>query len=173
MRSLRAEGATIQNNPRFRLQPRGKTVCSFIPRSADPEQARLFPDLGRNPHHAAGRSSNADDTGKAHPPAQVCIDGAASTTLAAGASYKTPRLEISAGFGVILEGTRTDSRTCNPDLTSMGCAGNGVDQPTNQRQGPDPIVPILDSSLQSENPVNEGTYKSHYLMFMLGASTWF
>jgi long-subunit fatty acid transport protein len=101
------------------------------------------------------------------------IDGAARTTLAAGASYKTPRLEISAGFGVILEGTRTDSRTCNPDLTSMGCAGSGVDQPTNQRQGPDPIVPILDAEHQSENPVNQGTYQSHYLMFMLGASTWF
>jgi long-subunit fatty acid transport protein len=101
------------------------------------------------------------------------IDGAARTTLAAGASYKTPRLELSAGFGVILEGTRTDPRNCNPTAANMGCAGNGVDQPTDQRQGPDPIVPILDAEHQSENPVNEGTYKSHYILFMLGASTWF
>jgi len=35
------------------------------------------------------------------------------------------------------------------------------------------MVPILDAEHQSENPVNEGTYKSHYLMFMLGVSTWF
>jgi long-subunit fatty acid transport protein len=101
------------------------------------------------------------------------IDGAARTTVAAGASYRTSRFDINAGFGVILEGTRSDPRNCNPTATSLGCAGNNMDQPDNVRQGPDPIVPILDSTLQNENPVNQGTYQSHYIMFMLGASTWF
>jgi hypothetical protein len=56
----------------------------------------------------------------------------------------------------------------------MGCGSTpNVDQPVNQRQGPDPILPVVDSTVQAENPVNEGTYKSHYLLFMLGVSTWF
>jgi long-subunit fatty acid transport protein len=104
------------------------------------------------------------------------IDGAARTMLAAGASYKLPTFQIDAGFGVILEGTRTDSRTCNPSAgpmggcTPAGTTGTGTDQLPDNRQGPDPINPILNPNVQAENPVNEGTYKSHYLLFMLGAS---
>lgn len=118
------------------------------------------------------------------------FDGAARTMIAAGASYKMKQLQIDAGFGVILEGTRTDPRTCNPTSGSpsatnagMGCAGTpgytggtpGQDNPPDQRQGPDTINPIESSGLggpnvQAENPVNEGTFKSHYLFFMLGAS---
>jgi long-subunit fatty acid transport protein len=101
------------------------------------------------------------------------LDGAARTTLTAGGSYRTSRLEVSAGFGVILEGTRTDPRNCNPTTANPGCAGNDMDNPPNLRQGPDPILPIINSDVQLENPVNEGTYKSHYLLFMLGVSTWF
>jgi hypothetical protein len=60
----------------------------------------------------------------------------------------------------------------------MGCAGTpgytggtpGTDNPVDQRHGPDPINPIVVSNVQAENPVNEGTFKSHYLFFMLGAS---
>jgi hypothetical protein len=46
-------------------------------------------------------------------------------------------------------------------------------QPLEDRQGPDPINPIVAPGSQLENPVNQGTFKSHYLLFMLGASTWF
>jgi long-chain fatty acid transport protein len=106
------------------------------------------------------------------------IDGAARTTIAAGASYKTTAWTFDAGFGVILEGTRTDPRTCNPTASMQGCAGTpgysggtpGMDNPVGQRQGPDPINPIIVSNVQAENPTNAGTYKSHYVMFMLGAS---
>ena len=60
----------------------------------------------------------------------------------------------------------------------MGCAGTpgytggtpGQDNPPDQRQGPDPINPIVVSNVQAENPVNEGTFKSHYLFVLLGAS---
>ena len=97
------------------------------------------------------------------------LDGAARTMIAAGGSYKMPKVSIDFGFGVILEGTRTDSRTCNPTASKQGCGPMG-DQPLDQRQGPDPIVPIFPSNVQAENPVNEGTYKSHYLLFMLGTS---
>jgi long-subunit fatty acid transport protein len=113
------------------------------------------------------------------------FDGAARTMLAAGASYKMNKIQIDAGFAVILEGTRTDDRTCNPTAgapsatnAGMGCAGTpgytggtpGTDNPVDQRHGPDPINPIVVSNVQAENPVNEGTFKSHYLFFMLGAS---
>jgi long-subunit fatty acid transport protein len=108
------------------------------------------------------------------------FDGAARTMIAAGASYKMNKVQIDAGFGVILEGTRTDSRTCNPSATAgmMGCAGTpgytggtpGTDNPPDQRKGPDPINPIVVSNVQTENPVNEGTFKSHYLFVLLGAS---
>lgn len=103
------------------------------------------------------------------------VDGAARTMLTAGGSYKLPRFQIDAGFGVVLEGTRSDSRSCNPALVvpPQGCGAGGAVQPLDQRQGPDPVNPLVVSMSQAENPINEGTYKSHYLMFMLGASTWF
>lgn len=115
------------------------------------------------------------------------FDGAARTMVAAGASYKLHKVQIDAGFGVILEGTRTDDRTCNPTSTSLGCQGTPgypdrstdptapAEDPGNQRKGPDPINPIVNSGIgganvQAESPVNEGTFKSHYLFVMLGAS---
>lgn len=108
------------------------------------------------------------------------LDGAARTMLSAGASYKMKQLQFDAGFAVILEGTRTDGRTCNPTagVGNMGCAGTpgysggtpGTDNPVDQRHGPDPINPIVVPAVQAENPVNEGTFKSHYLFVLLGAS---
>ncbi|HTR55360.1 MAG TPA: outer membrane protein transport protein [Kofleriaceae bacterium] len=107
------------------------------------------------------------------------IDGAAREMIAAGASYKVGRQwKIDAGLGVILEGTRTDPRTCDPTPAAPGCAGtpgypagsSATQEPPNQRQGPDPINPIIESNVQAESPVNEGTYKSHYFLFMLGGS---
>ncbi|HEU4613081.1 MAG TPA: hypothetical protein VFS15_13415, partial [Kofleriaceae bacterium] len=104
------------------------------------------------------------------------FDGAARMLATVGASYKMSRVQIDAGFGYIHEGTRTDSRTCNPVLDTPpyeGCGPNGEQQPLPDRQGPDPINPIVNPDQQLENPVNQGTFKSHYLMFMLGMSTWF
>ena len=110
------------------------------------------------------------------------VDGAARTMIAAGASYKMKQLSLDAGFGVILEGTRTDPRTCNPTAgMGMGCSGNGIegtvegwrlpgDAGRPVRSGPDPTNPIVTPGVQTENPVNEGTFKSHYLFFLLGAS---
>ena len=104
---------------------------------------------------------------------RVDLDGAARETITIGAGYKMHRVEINAGLGVILEGTRTNPGTCNPTASMMGCAGNNMDQPQGSRQGPDPTNPILDANVQSENPVNQGTISSHYVMLMLGMSTWF
>src|SRR5262249_38771713 len=110
------------------------------------------------------------------------LDGAARTMLAAGASYKMKKIRFDAGFGVILEGTRPQNRTCVPTGAPMsqGCGPDGTQQPVPgfrqstdtlpNRQGPDPISPIFEPASQLEAPVNEGTFKSHYLMFMLGAS---
>jgi len=107
---------------------------------------------------------------------RVDLDGAARTMLAVGGSYKLPRVSIDAGFGVILEGTRTDSRMCNPALNAgmqEGCGPGGSVQPLDERGGPDPINPLVVPTSQAENPINQGTFSSHYLMFMIGASTWF
>jgi len=100
------------------------------------------------------------------------LDGAARTTIAVGAAYRMRRLEISLGGGAIVEGSLTNPNVgggaapCNPTLISQGCG-------TTDHQGPDPINPIASSDSQTENPVNQGDYKAHYIMFMLGATTWF
>jgi long-subunit fatty acid transport protein len=103
------------------------------------------------------------------------FDGAARTMVAVGGSYKLSRVSIDLGFGYIHEGTRTDDRSCNPTLGPpvTGCGPNGEVRPVDQREGPDPTNPLVVADAQSENPVNQGTFKSHYLMFMLGMSTWF
>lgn len=101
---------------------------------------------------------------------RVDLDGAARLTLAAGGSYKLATWSIDAGFGVILEGTRTANRNCNPTTGQQGCAGAGSDAPLDDRQGPDPINPVFVPIQQVENPVNQGTMSSHYLMWMIGAS---
>lgn len=104
------------------------------------------------------------------------FDGASRILGTIGGSYKLPRVSIDLGFGYIHQGTRTDSRTCNPVLQAPpyeGCGPNGEQQPLADRQGPDPVNPIVNADQQLENPVNQGTFKSHYLLFMLGMSTWF
>ena len=104
------------------------------------------------------------------------FDGAARMLATVGGSFRMSRVQIDAGFGYIHQGTRTDSRTCNPILDAPpyeGCGPNGEQQALPDRRGPDPINPIVNPDQQLENPVNQGTFKSHYLMFMLGMSTWF
>jgi long-subunit fatty acid transport protein len=100
------------------------------------------------------------------------LDGAARTTLTAGASYRARRFEVSLGGGTILEGSPSNPNSgggpdpCNPTGAMEDC-GPG------DREGPDPINPILTSDNQAENPVAQGDYKAHYLLLMLGVSTWF
>jgi long-subunit fatty acid transport protein len=145
--------------------------------------------LGGSYHVAAGaneviaRGGLAYDTAAAKPGwERADLDGAARTTLSFGGSYKMSRVQIDAGFGAVLEGTRTDSRNCNPvvdpsknsppqNVPYSGCGPGDIQQALGDRKGPDPINPVQKDQL--ENPVNQGTFKSHYLMFMLGVSTWF
>jgi long-subunit fatty acid transport protein len=97
------------------------------------------------------------------------LDGAARTTVAVGASYRARRFELSLGGGAILESPSNPNvgggaSPCNPTTAAPGC---GVDD----RQGPDPINPTAE--MQAENPVNQGDFKSRYLLLMLGGSVWF
>lgn len=108
------------------------------------------------------------------------IDGSSRMMLSAGGSYRLPSIQIDAGFGAILEGTRSTSANCNPVTNPAGtsplytgCGANGEQQAPDDRSGPDPINPLVLPDQQLENPTNQGTYKSHYLMFMVGVSTWF
>jgi hypothetical protein len=96
------------------------------------------------------------------------LDGAARTTIAVGASYRLRRFEISLGGGTILESPSNPNvgggpQPCNPIMGSPPCG--------EERQGPDPVNPTAET--QAESPVSQGDYKAHYLLFMLGASTWF
>lgn len=105
------------------------------------------------------------------------IDGASRITTTVGASYHTKKWEASIGGGAILEGTNTNSGNCNPTPTAMqtqpGCAPDGSEQAIEDREGPDPINPIVVPEQQAEDPVTQGTFKSNYVLFMLGFTTWF
>jgi hypothetical protein len=50
---------------------------------------------------------------------------------------------------------------------------DGFERPLDERNGPDPIDPLVIPSQQAESPIAQGDYKAHYVMFMLGMSTWF
>lgn len=107
---------------------------------------------------------------------RVDIDGAARTTITAGAGFKTGRFQFDAGFGVVLEGTNDNPGDCNPispQPADLGCNRDGVQAPLDAREGPDPINPLLVPEQQLQAPVNQGVFKSHYIMFMLGATASF
>lgn len=107
------------------------------------------------------------------------VDGAARTTITLGAAYRMQHFEISVGGGAILEGSPSNpnvgggAEPCNPTPTltmpNPTCPG------TTTRQGPDPAFPLVDPNDPTRpiNPVNQGDYKAHYLLFMLGATAWF
>jgi long-subunit fatty acid transport protein len=100
------------------------------------------------------------------------LDGAARTTLTAGAAYRMPHAEFSIGGGAILEGSPDNpniggAEPCNPTSDAPICGG------TADHQGPDPINPLVPNNQQAINPISQGSYKAHYTMFMLGVTTWF
>jgi long-subunit fatty acid transport protein len=100
------------------------------------------------------------------------LDGAARTTLAFGAAYRARRFEVSLGGGAVLEGSPSnpnvggDAQPCNTTITAQRCTpGDNL--------GPSPINPVLTPDAQAVSPVAQGDYRSHYLLVMLGVSTWF
>jgi len=103
------------------------------------------------------------------------LDGAARTTVAAGASYWIGhKWKVDGGLGYVYEGTRTQGSDCNPmSSADGGCQPDGSQTPVADRTQPDPIQPLLSGKNQSENPMNSGTFKSHYLFFNLAISAQF
>jgi long-subunit fatty acid transport protein len=107
------------------------------------------------------------------------FDGAARLTTTLGLGFKTPSWGIDLGAGYVHEGSPSnpgaspDGSDCNPTSSQLHCTGADADRPLDQRQGPDPTNPLLTPDFQFENPVNQGTYRAHYLLFMLGVSRWF
>ncbi|HEU4616092.1 MAG TPA: outer membrane protein transport protein [Kofleriaceae bacterium] len=123
------------------------------------------------------RGGYAYDTAAAKPGwLRANFDGAARHTIALGGAYEASSWQLSAGFGYIHEGTNTnpgaspDGSDCNPTSTGFGCAGDGIERPVEDRQGPDPTSPLIPADNQTESPYNQGSIKSHYLMFMIGFS---
>ncbi|HEY5922581.1 MAG TPA: outer membrane protein transport protein [Kofleriaceae bacterium] len=104
------------------------------------------------------------------------FDGASRHTIALGGAYEAKSWQVSAGFGYIHEGTQSnpganaDGTDCNPTESTLGCSGTGANRPLAERQGPDPTNPLLTPDTQFENPYNQGSITSSYLMFMLGFS---
>jgi long-subunit fatty acid transport protein len=104
------------------------------------------------------------------------IDGAARTTLTAGAGFRGKRFQVDVGFGVVLEGENDNPGDCNPissEPQNLGCNRDGVQAPLDERQGPDPINPLVVPDQQLQAPVNQGVFESRYLLLMLGVTTWF
>ncbi len=101
------------------------------------------------------------------------IDGAARTTLTVGLGYRIGGFELNVGGGAILEGENDNPGTCNPTSGNpnlSGCNGDGVQEELEDREGPDPINPLNTPDSQLQGPVNQGVFKSHYVLFMLGAT---
>jgi long-subunit fatty acid transport protein len=110
---------------------------------------------------------------------RASFDGAARITTTVGAAYRTPKWEVNVGGGFIYEGTNTnggagaDGQDCNPTSSDVNNCGGGTPRPLDDRQGPDPTSPLLTPENQFENPFNQGTIKSSYILFMLGYSRFF
>lgn len=120
------------------------------------------------------RAGVAHDTAAAREGWQrVDFDGAARTTMAAGASLTLARVRIDLGAGLVYEGSRTQGTGCNPVSTSQGCAPDGSGLPVNDRVGPDPVQPTSTSGGQVESPFTAGTITSGYNLILLGVTTWF
>lgn len=101
------------------------------------------------------------------------VDGAARTTVTAGVGYQAKSWEVNIGGGAILEGTNTNPGNCNPTSNMLGCDGSGTNAPQGERTGVDPSTPSLADNVQVENPVSQGTFKSSYLLLMLGFNVFF
>jgi long-subunit fatty acid transport protein len=104
------------------------------------------------------------------------VDGAARSTIAVGGAYEASSWQLSAGFGYVHEGTNenpgalANGMDCNPTESMLGCSGTGANRPPEERQGPDPTNPLLTPDSQFENPYNQGSITSSYVMLMLGFS---
>jgi long-subunit fatty acid transport protein len=104
------------------------------------------------------------------------FDGAARHMIALGGAYDISGWLLNASFGYIHEGTNenpgalANGTDCNPTSAMLGCSGTGADRPPADRQGPDPTNPLLTPDFQAENPYNQGSIKSHYMMFSIGFS---
>lgn len=101
------------------------------------------------------------------------LDGAARTTIAAGASLTLKRVRIDIGGGIVHEGTRTQGIGCNPTVMGRGCDGVTPLPAPAVRSGPDPIQPLSDSGAQQVSPFNQGAISSGYGLLMVGVNTWF
>jgi long-subunit fatty acid transport protein len=110
---------------------------------------------------------------------RASFDGAARHMLALGGAYDVSGWLVNASFGYVHEGTNTnpgakpDGSDCNPistDASSFGCLGTGAARDPSERQGPDPTNPLLTPDTQAENPYNQGSITSHYMMFSVGFS---
>ncbi len=110
---------------------------------------------------------------------RAAMDGASRITMTLGGAFQTKRWRLSAGGGFVYEGTNTnpgandDGSDCNPTLATLACNGSNASRPLDQRKGPDPSNPLIDPAFQAENPYNQGSIKSSYVLLMLGFTTWF
>lgn len=110
---------------------------------------------------------------------RAALDGASRITMTLGAAYRMKSSMLTLGGGYVHEGTNTnpgandDGSDCNPTLATLACNGSNASRPLPERKGPDPSNPLIDPAFQAENPYNQGSIKSHYILLMLGWTKWF
>jgi long-subunit fatty acid transport protein len=141
--------------------------------------------LGGSYHHPLGDNRLVARGGLAYDTAaakegwlRANFDGAPRHTIALGGAYEAGTWQVSAGFGYVHEGTNENpgqapnGDDCNPTSMDLGCLDGQNEQrfPVNTRNGPDPTNPLLTPDTQFENPYNQGSITSNYVMFMLGFS---
>jgi long-subunit fatty acid transport protein len=124
-------------------------------------------------HQVIFRAGGAHDTATAPDSWQrLDVDGAARTTLALGAAYKSDRFRVDFAGGMVLEPDRT-VESCNPTTAMPGCENPADDTAFADRTSPDPVQPLATQSQQVQSPFNGGTYSSGYLLASLGLTLWF
>ncbi|MBK9072680.1 MAG: outer membrane protein transport protein [Myxococcales bacterium] len=118
------------------------------------------------------RAGAAYETATAKPGwERVDLDGAAKTIGSAGVGMAFGKVAVELGAMYTYQGKREVGTDCNPTNDEPGCGGS-VAEPAD-RTGPDPIAPLKSADSQFQSPFNAGTYKSSYLMLMLGVATTF
>lgn len=136
--------------------------------------------LGGNYHVPVGGHQGIIRLGAAYDTAtakegweRVDLDGAAKLAAGFGVGLAVGKTTIELGAGYTYQGSREVGSDCNPTDAAPSCSGGSEPTPQDDRTQPDPISPLRSDTNQIESPFNSGTYKSSYLMFMLGVSTRF
>ena len=92
-----------------------------------------------------------------------------------GAGYRAKSFEINIGGGCDPRGQNTNPGTCNPTDVEHDRLQRRRRRRADRRaaRALDPVNPLNTPDAQLESPVNQGIFKSSYVLFMVGFTNWF